>query len=421
MLGFDALARLPLAAVSTSTPGAVLAVTESSDVAALAVTARHTASLAVTEPADVAALAVTARHTASLAATESSDVAALAVTARHTASLAATEPSDTAALGIAAFHTASLAASESSDVAALGITSFHTASLAATESSDVAALAVTARHTASLAVTEPSDTAALAATARHTASLAVTESSDVAALAVAARHTAALAATERSDVAALTITARHTAALAVTEPSDIARAVIVDSLKAFFGTQPRRRKKANPPKLPPPVQSTEVVIDEASLREIELARFAALILQAKQEALQRVEDMRDGFRPSGSSRTVKLERPLAKVDEAQPARRAINLVREADPAKAPAAPRTITLRRDTFDAVETTPEIRTRVVTLFRQPVEVEAANPVRGSTARRLGVRHSPAPRPDIAKTRMISLRRSENRMTQTGLTQHG
>ena len=138
-------------------------------------------------------------------------------------------------------------------------------------------------------------------------------------------------------------------------------------------------KKPKAPQLPPPVQPGEVVIDEAVLRQMEEERLAALVLQKKTEALERVEELRT-YAPAD-------RRPT----------------------------RSITIDPRRFDIVEAAPEIRTRVINLFRPPPPAPLKEPVRGSiTLRALGPRH--LPQPEIRKARTISLRRSSDRMMQTG-----
>lgn len=149
-----------------------------------------------------------------------------------------------------------------------------------------------------------------------------------------------------------------------------------------YGTWAKRQNKSKPqaPQLPPPVEAGEIVIDEAVLRQMEEERLAALARQKKAEALDRVEELR-AYEPAE-------KRPTRSV--------------------------TIDPRR--FDVVEATPEIRTKVVSLFREQPKPALVEPVRGSiTLRALGPRH--LPEPEIRKARTISLRRSPNRMMQTGL----
>jgi hypothetical protein len=113
---------------------------------------------------------------------------------------------------------------------------------------------------------------------------------------------------------------------------------------------------------------------------MEEERLAALARQKKAEALDRVEELR-AYAPAE-------KRPTRSV--------------------------TIDPRR--FDVVEATHEIRTKVVSLFREQPKPALVEPVRGSiTLRALGPRY--LPEPEIRKARTISLRRSPNRMMQTGL----
>jgi hypothetical protein len=443
----------------TAAHTAALAVTEAPDVAALAITAAHTAALAVTEAPDVAALAINARHTASLAATEGADVAAINLEARHTAalaategadvaafqvfyiwflelaateaadtafftlgdivstSLAATEAADTAAFNLAAAHTFTLAAAEAADVAAINLAAAHTASLAATEAADVAALSISAAHTASFAVTEAPDVAAFNLAAAHTAALAATEAGDTAefsaqlywtvtleaseagdtaAFELAAAHTAALDATETADVAAFVAVSANSVSLAATEAADVAAfaltlidTAVLDATEApdiaafsdavatvaapsySHWLKTKNKHKPQAPKLPEPMHAGEVVIDEAVIRQMEEERLAALVLEQKKAALERIDDLR-AYAPAE-------KRPTKSV--------------------------TIDPRR--FDVVETTPEIRTRVINLFRPPEPEPLVEPVRGSiTLRALGPRRMPEP--EIRKAKTISLRRS-------------
>jgi hypothetical protein len=396
---------------------ASLAATEGADVAALELNARHTAALEATEGADVAAFQVfyiwdieldateaadTAFFTvgdivsASLAVTEAPDVAAFDLAAAHTFTIAATEGADVAAFDLAAAHTASLAATEAADVAELSISAVHTASFAVTEAADAAAFALNAAHTAALEATEAGDTAEFSAQLYWTVTLAATEAPDTAAFELAAAHTAALdateapdvaafeavsansvslAATEATDAAAFALTLIDTAALDATEAPDIAAfsdavaTVAAPSYSHWLKTKNKNKPQA--PKLPEPMHAGEVVIDEAVIRQMEEERLAALVLEQKKAALERIDDLR-AYGPAE-------KRPTKSV--------------------------TIDPRR--FDVVETTPEIRTRVINLFRPPEPEPLVEPVKGSTTiRALGPRRMPEP--EIRKAKTISLRRS-------------
>lgn len=181
MLGFDALSKLPLAGSPLGQLTATLAATESSDVAAVNISAAHTASLTATEPADVASVNLSAAHTAALAATEASDAASIALSAQHTASFAVTETSDTASVALTAAHTASLNATESSDTATVYATVGNVVSVtvSATETRDTADVAIAAWQTAALAGLEAADIAAIEVALELTASLNATEANDV--------------------------------------------------------------------------------------------------------------------------------------------------------------------------------------------------------------------------------------------------
>ena len=146
------------------------------------------------------------------------------------------------------------------------------------------------------------------------------------------------------------------------------------------GFPTRRRNKKNAPTLPPPLQAGEVIVDEAVLRQIEEERLAALVIQKKAEALQRIESLRDAI--------AEREGRIA--------------------------------HKYRFDVVETAPGIRRRVLTLLReqQPEPATATVP----NARKLGSlgpRNLPAP--ELRKARTISLRRAPSRSMKTGLTQNG
>jgi hypothetical protein len=145
-------------------------------------------------------------------------------------------------------------------------------------------------------------------------------------------------------------------------------------IPVFGGFNKRRKDK---PKTPPPVAPAQVVVDEAVLRQIEEERLAALVLGQKKAALERVEELRS----------------YAPVE------------------KRPT--RTVTIEPRRFDVVETSAEIRSRVISLFRAP-EPEVTPPVRGSTSIRLGTRAKPTPAPDIRKTRVVALRRENHRAAE-------
>jgi hypothetical protein len=193
---------------------------------------------------------------------------------------------------------------------------------------------------------------------------------------------ATLAATEAVDVAAIGLTLIDTAALAATEAPDIAAfsdaisTVAAPSYSHWLKTKDKNKPQA--PKLPEPMHAGEVVIDEAVIRQMEEERLAALVLEQKKAALERIDELR-AYTPAE-------KRPTKSV--------------------------TIDPRR--FDVVETTPEIRTRVINLFRPPASEPLVEPVKGSiTLRALGPRH--LPEPEIRKAKTISLRRSSSQAAQT------
>jgi len=322
----------------------------------------------------------------SLAATEAADTASLALTAEHTAALAATEAADTAAIALTATHTAALAATEAADTAAIAVdvVTGYSVVLATTETQDTASLALTAEHTAALAATEAQDAVAIAATSGINAALAATEAQDVAAISVLRGHLATLAATEAADTVAIFVAPGATASLAATEAPDTAAIIteygIVRAGPSYaYWAKTQNKKKPKAPKLPPPVNAGEVVVDEAVLRQIEEERLNALVLQNKQQALQRVEDLRGGYAP------------------------------------APQPARAVTLDRKRFDVVESSPDIRRRVVSLLREPTPPPATEPVKGPVLfRRLGARN--LPQPQLQQARYVSLRRSSDQLKQTG-----
>jgi hypothetical protein len=159
---------------------------------------------------------------------------------------------------------------------------------------------------------------------------------------------------------------------------------------------------------------------EAALaRELEEAkrRQDPATVAAKQEALQRVKELR-AYTPADKAPTkpVTLERTTVEAPPEEPARY-VNLARPKKdrPKKARPKKRAITLTRGRFDVLDSTPEARTKVVTLFRPAPQTAHVEPSRDtSTLRALGPRHQPAP--DIRKARTISIRRSLSRMAQTG-----
>lgn len=141
-----------------------------------------------------------------------------------------------------------------------------------------------------------------------------------------------------------------------------------------------KKRKWPTPKLPDPVNAGEVVIDEAVLRQMEEERLAALVLQKKTEAPQRMENLRHAIAESEGRIT----------------------------------------RQYRFDVIETAPGIRQRVLTLLREQQPRPATETVANArTLGSLGPRN--LPRPEIRKARTISLRRAPSRSMKTGLTQNG
>lgn len=303
----------------------------------------------------------TATNDSTLATTETQDVASFTLTVPPQFAMAATDARDAASFTLTAAHTAALAATDAVDTAAVAIVPVSTADLTATEAADTALFGIGAGLLVYFGITEPGDIASATLTAKHTAALAASESSDSVAIVVVPALTATLAITERPDTAA------------ITSGSDLY------AVAPSYSTWAKRRNKDKPvaPQLPKPEQAGEIVVDEAVLRQIEEEQRAALVLQQKQEALQRVEDLRAYFPEPRPTRTMAL-----------PARQ---------------------------DVVESSPEIRRRIVTLFREPTPSPATDPVRGSvTLHTLGPRN--LPRTEIKAARYVSLRRASSRQTQSG-----
>lgn len=141
-----------------------------------------------------------------------------------------------------------------------------------------------------------------------------------------------------------------------------------------------KKRKWSTPALPEPVQAGEIIVDEAVLRQMEEERLAALVIQKKAEALQRVENLRD----AAALRQGRLNYKYR------------------------------------FDVVETSPGVRRRVLTLLREQQPPPAKETVPNfTTLGALGPRN--LPEPEIRKARTISLRRAPSRSMQTGLTPNG
>lgn len=234
---------------------------------------------------------------------------------------------------------------------------------------------------ASLSSTQVSDSITTSAAARAAASVDITQAENT--LLSIAEQTSFATAGGVQDSQSVTAIAKIAikAALNATQEGDRLELpppfVVAPSYSTWVKTKNRNKPKA--PQLPPPVNAGEVVIDEAVLRQMEEERLAALVLQKKAEASARIDEMRaSAFVPERGTRTLKL-----------------------DPQR--------------FDVVETSPEIRTRVIKLFRPPEPEPLKEPVRGSiTLRALGPRNLPKPR--ITYADRIAIRRSSDRMMQTG-----
>jgi hypothetical protein len=310
------------------------------------------------------------------------------------ADLAATESTDTASFDIAAAHTASLAATEGADAASFSASIVRFASFAATEAADTASLDIAAAHTSDLAATESSDVALILLFDGVAVALGATEGADIAAFDVGLEDpvSVALAATEQPDRAAF---------------SDFEPFVVAPSYGYWLKTKNRNKPQA--PKLPEPMHAGEVVIDEAVIRQMEEERLAAFVLEQKKAALERIDDLR-AYAPA-EKKPTRAARLGRKTEPEETARRFTTLKREAtEPAPQVKTRSTIDLNR--FDVIETTPEVRARVINLFRPPEPEPLTEPVKGSvTVRTLGPRR--APEPEIRKARTISLRRSNGRHT--------
>lgn len=213
------------------------------------------------------------------------------------------------------------------------------------------------------------------------ASLDKTQGDDVLVASAGVRVAGAVSVTNEDDQVSATINKPLNGEASATQDDDTLATVEPYFVAPSYGTWAKRQNKKKPqaPQLPPPVQAGEIVIDEAVLRQMEEERLAALVLKKKSEALQTVEELRAAAVPS--------QRP----------KRSISL----DPKR--------------FDVVETTPETRRQVISLFRPPPKPVPMDTVRGSiTLHTLGPRN--LPEPDIRKARYISLRRDHSRTSQTG-----
>jgi hypothetical protein len=316
-----------------------------------------------------------------------------------TLGLAATETSDALSGAIAAAHTAALDATETSDIPSVGLTSAHTAGLSVTETSDAASFGLSARHTSDLAATEAADTALILCFDGIALSLLGGEARDTASvqLNLVDLSPAALAATETRDAASVQLTVINpaTAVLDATEQRDIA--VFSDANSGFVVAAPsysywrktKDKNKPTAPKLPDPVQPGEVVIDDAVIRQTEEERLAALVFQAKQDALRRLEEMR------------------ARDIEKKPSRK-VRLKKQVQPPLETRKARTMKLARGS--KVEKKAEAKARVIKLPRpmapsEPLVKMALNYIalKGLAPRR-------APSREIAKARTVSLRRSRD-----------
>lgn len=199
------------------------------------------------------------------------------------------------------------------------------------------------------------------------------------------------------------------ASLAVTQDGQTVAAIASQPLFVAapsygYWLKTQERKKPKPPRLPEPMHPTDVVIDEAVLRQMEEERLAALVLKAKQDALRRVEELRAYEFEKKPSRLIGLGREVADQKPVAPAR-LIRLERREQPEPEQSVRRTVTLAREA-DPVETSPEIRRRVISLFRSP-ETEPLKELvpNYNKLRVMGPRRLPSP--EIAKAKTISLRR--------------
>jgi hypothetical protein len=221
---------------------------------------------------------------------------------------------------------------------------------------------------------QESDSLSATGTVQVKAELSAQESDDTLAATTGVRVAGSLSATAEDDTVVATINKPLNGEANVTQGDNTLSTVEPYFVAPSYGhwVKKQNRKKPQAPKLPDPVQAGEIVIDEAVLRQMEEERLAALVLQKKTEALG----------------TTELLRATVPVTEGR-------------------ATRSITLRDNTFDRVDTTPDVRRAVVTLFRPPQKPALVDPVRGSiTLRALGPRHMPEP--DIRRSKTISRRRS-------------
>lgn len=301
------------------------------------------------------------------------------------------EGSDSASASGAVRVQGSVSATQGGDVLSATSGSGIIATAAITQGGNSVSATGAAQVNAALNVTLAADTLSAAGTVHVKAVLSASQAGDIVSASGAISTAGIASGTASLSQDAQTVSAsaavRVVGTVNLTQDGDTSSVPAEPFVVApSYGAWARRpnKKKPRASQLPKPVQAGESVIDEAVLRQMEQERLAALVLQRKTEALERVDDLRT-YAPAE-------KRPT----------------------------RLVTIQPRRFDVVEVTPGIRTRVINLFRPPPPPPLKAPV-PVTKTLNGLAPRKPPQPDIAKTRTISLRRSENRMTQTGLTQHG
>ena len=361
MLGFDALARLPLAAASAdSSVSATLNATQAGNTAASTAAVGVSASLAQSQSANAVSSTGFGTLRAALSQDQAGNTANASVAIRVLGSLAQAQAGDVLSAdgALSTGANATLDITQGADtVSAAGETPAK-GSLNRTQAGNSITASGAVLVAGSVSATQAGNTIAAIGSTAPFLDADLTQGSQTVTSAARVRVRGALNATQQGNSLDL-------------PPSFV--------VAPSYGHWVKTKNKPKAPTLPPPVEAGEIVIDEAFLRQMEEERLAALVQKAKQDALGRVEDLR-AYAPA--------EKPPSRV---------------------------VTLDRPRFDVVDTTPAIRTKVITLFRPPQPEPLKEPVRGSiTLRALGPRR--LPEPEIRKARTISLRRAPNRMTQTG-----
>lgn len=415
MLGFDALAKLPLAGSvedqAVAGVNAAADLTQASDTVAanavVAVSGQAANTGAGDTIASTGALAVSAQASFTQADQTSSGSTSVEISGDQAAAQDANTISASAELLVSGDLAQTQASNALSATGALQVRA--SASISAVNDSLASTSVLLISGSAGISQTDNLISASAALPINGTADL--TQENQVGAEGtVAIRANADI--DQDDDTTTSAVTVSNEASLDVTQDDQTCSTpepvqVYAPSFSSWAKAKDKKKPKA--PVLPDPVQRGELVVDEAVLQQMELERLAALVLQKKQEALQKVEATREeGWQAGIRKETRSLARPELEEAQELPTGRVTLPLGERPPPEVTAAPARAVLqlgeRRVTIEPA-TTGE-RRKLISLMAEQKDPPAREPITNRRVQRaLGARN--LAKPEMRLTKFISLRR--------------